>query len=272
MVENKKSQIVGITLFETLLVLVVMTIILIFSINQYLSFRRTGEEMALQANVDNIFNAMSQYYFANCNVSSSPLYNYYSAIFYPIDINNDLINNKYLNVPSGFMPVNPIVYSPKPMDSAVLQNGSYLLQFNQIQKGGGLPKRKVIGTYLNNTYQAPSTVTFSLIVAWQMQVAVKIQDTAHAAVYKNLLGAECLSHMNTNFVIPCKNASPSDNEYLVWTRLPSLYSSQANSPYWPSTPTTRLFAQMYSTDPALNIFDGTYTQYIRCGGGSVPLQ
>lgn len=257
---KKKSHIEGVTIFEIMLVLVIMAGILYFSISQYLLFRRDADIRIVQSNVDMLYDSMVKYFYANCDdpTVDRVLYSYYPQQYYPLRLNT-LINSQYLILPPNqLMPFSPIV-NVKGKDQG------YMLQFNQFVNKTPppvLPQRTI------QVSPDGTTVNAGSIILWQIQVAVELQDKTNAKLYKNLLGADCLSNASGNYVIPCEDAPANADQYAVWMRLPGLGSSEANSSYWQTKPLLRQFNQMYGTDPILSLTyetSLTQTQYYRCG-------
>lgn len=257
---KKKSHIKGVTILEVILVLVIMGGILFLSISQYMAFQRDADVIRVQTNVDLIYNAMVKYFRANCNIPNSPFTGYYNAQSLTIPM-SFLIIGKYLVIENNIIPSSPIANVSR-------GNNAYLLQFNQIQTPTPpfyLPER----TIKTGSQTAPKTTSLGAIELWQIQVAVELSDKANATLYKNLLGADCLSNRVAGTIVtPCDQAPANANQYAVWSRLPSFASSQANSNYWESKPILRQFSQMYSTSPILSLTNNTATgsQYYTCGG------
>lgn len=57
----------GVGLFEIMLVLTVMAFITLVAVQQYQGYRREADIALVKSNIDNIFEAMRAYYFANCS-------------------------------------------------------------------------------------------------------------------------------------------------------------------------------------------------------------
>lgn len=251
---SKKRHVAGVTIFETLLVLAVMGAILVFSIQQYLLYKRDADIRIVQANVDLLFYAMEKQFRTNCNYPGTIFAKYYDNQ-YLTDSLFDLTHYKYLILKNNTLPPSPIV-------NADGQDQGYRMQFNQIQnKDGTLPQRTI--------QTANGKVNTGSIVLWQIQVSVELKDQDNAKLYKNLLGADCLSTVSGYYVLPCDQAPTDANQFAVWMRLPSYASSEANAAYWQMKPNVKQFSQMYSTNPILSLTNGTLTssQYYTCGGG-----
>ncbi len=133
----------------------------------------------------------------------------------------------------------------------------YILQFNQVQP----LLSRTVGLSPPNT--AP-TAPVGQIILWQAQVAVLLKDSSNAALYQQLLVADCLSQTTGAIVDPCSGTSaPSTQAFAVWERQPSSVMSD----YWSTIPNVKIFTQMYTTDPILVLTNGfqTNTQYYVCG-------
>lgn len=261
---KQKKDYQGVSLLEALLVLVIMSSIILLSFQQYLSMRRDADIQQLQYNVDQLFQALVKYFRYNCSRSTglnpSPLTSFYSAKSFPITL-NELMTNGYLQLKDNKLIVNPIV------DTTGVSQG-YILQFNQVQTTmpQGLPQRKVT----LSTSPATETSVGSILI-WRAQVAVKLKDKTTAEQYKNFLNANCLSKSDTKsgvtIVTPCDSAGLTDNEYVVFDRLPAFASSQYNTQTWIMNPLVKQFTQMYTTYPILLLTNGAETanQYYFCG-------
>ena len=250
------SHVAGLTLLETLLVLAIMAAIVVFSLNQYTSYRRQADVATVQSNVDLLFSGMVAYFRANCRNPSSPLYSAYNKQYVVVKL-SDLIASKYVNVANNIMPFSNLV------DNSGEDQG-YFLQFNQVQIKSALPQRTVELSSDN------SEVSIGSIIVWQIEVGARLRDTTNANATQFLLNADCLADAKGGFLESCVMASSTAKQYAVWNRLPSYASTaEAPSPFWVSMPVVRQFSQMYDTYPILDLTDGTQTptQYYRCGGG-----
>jgi len=258
--KNKQQQ-AGLGLVELFLVLIVGAGILFYSIQQYLSYKRDADVMQVRYNVDTLFQAMSRYFRANCNISISPhphpdtefLSADYPQKFLPVTM-ADLQSKGYL---TENLPLSPLI------DYTTAAQG-YVMQFNQISP---LPPREI-------TLSAPGTPQASIgqIILWQAQVSVLLNNPKTAIQYQQLLQANCLSvatAAGANIIVtPCSGGvPPTQQAFAVFERQPSLSSETANSSYWLTNPVVKQFTQMYTTDPILVLTDGTQsaTQYYVCG-------
>lgn len=253
----------GVSLVEALLVLIIGASILFFSLRQYEVFRRDADVQQVQANVDMLFLAMTQFYRANCYGQVNPatgaltpgrLNPAHSSSPLPgpvhIDINADLVGGGYLSDDVPF-PISPLVdNSADPNDKF----SGYVVQFNSAQS-----TRTMNGT-------------IGTVVIWKPQVAVKIKDPDLTSQYLYLLGGNCLSSASGNIVTPCPTSGSTTGTDVVWERMPSLASSEANSTLWPLRAVLNQFTQMYTTHSTAYLLTrggltpANQTQYYLCGG------
>lgn len=232
---NKTNQ-SGLTLLEVLLVLVLITTIVLFSLRQYEIFKLDAEVKQVRANVDNLLQAGANYYQANCNHNLDS-----NQTILPISVNT-LQDQDFLTA----------ILAPSPL----IDDKTYVVQLNKVKDD---PNRMM---NLTPTTQVP----VGKIIIWRIQVAAKLKDEKQAETYKNLLGADCLSNANGGSVTPCESAVSQGN-YAVWERLPSFASAEAQSDYWVSNPLLKQFNQMYTTYPILSLtnqFKTSHQDY-RCG-------
>lgn len=259
-----KKEILGVSLLELLLVLVVAGLILIAGYRQYLIYRYDADVQQLKQNVDILMASMTLYYRANCGETGalSPTV----ALTDPmkIDINNDLIQNGYLS--ANAFPVSPLV-NRKGGDL-----GGYRVQFNKLT----MP-RSVCTSATGTDSAGPlttqgcaSSTVIGTILIWKPQVAVSLANTALAQTQLQQLGGDCLSSPSSNTTVyPCSANQP--GTFVVWERLPSNASTQMNTPFHQLMPTAQQFQQMYTTYPITYLTQssgvGPYeTQYFLCGG------
>lgn len=247
------------TIFEIMLVLVIASTILVMGFRQYQAYQVEQQLNALKYNINLIFQAMTNYYQANCiqnknysddkpltagkldPINSPPDY-------YPIKLQQDL------RIP-GYLAQN-LIYIPI-VDSPPTFNTGYILQFNkhtpsrQAELGDGTLRN--VGT----------------IYLWKEQVAVKLHtsDPNKMTAYKNIVGANCISDvMEAGIVIPCSEQQPVDGSYLVWERLPSFSLPDALPSTWPGVPTLKQFNLQYTHDMIDEINNPLSKAYYLCGG------
>jgi prepilin-type N-terminal cleavage/methylation domain-containing protein len=240
----------GVTLLEVLLVIAIGAAILLLSLNQYFVYRRDADVRQVQYNVNTLFQALGQYFRANCSVAGNPLNQVSSSTGY-VGVTLAALKQQ------GFLPQN-LPVSPLLSYTAPTTEG-YVLQFNQVTSP--YPQRTV-------TMSDGTTKPIGTLVLWQAQVAVNLKDPATASQYQQLLAADCLSHTfvsgSSNLVMPC--SAVAGGTVAVWGRMPSSPGAEGNSTYWPTMPTVKQFTQMYTTDEILVLTDQTQTanQYFVC--------
>lgn len=279
MIRSRNKQ-TGVSLVEVLLVLAIGAAILFASIKQYQIFRSGADVEQVKYNVDTIFHAMSQFYSVNCNGTTAvrngtytftpgmlnPTYSPAPANPFPVNITTLLQQNGYL---TQVIPINPIVNSSGPATNSY--NG-YVAQFNQSQV---VQTRSVCVTGVNATGITAATgctqaKQVGTAIIWKAQVAVLIKNTAAAQQYLNLLSGDCLSSLNGTTVRPCSANQPGN--YVVWERLPSFATPNAQSDSWETYPALNQFNQLYSTYPTVYLsgmqgkIPNNQTQYFLCGG------
>jgi len=245
----------GVTLLEVMLVLIIGASIIYFSLQQYLSYRTSADILAVQSNVDVLFESLGNYYHANCYgnidpVTLRPNGTLNPATFPPTNFPVTLSVLKQQGYLTQNLPLNPLIDNSDP---AV----SYIMQFNQAP----VTQRRVC-----QTQGCSQGVNVGSVIVWQAQVSVLLKNQTSAKAYKNIMGADCLSTNSGSYVVPCSSSANTGN-YVVWTRPPSFASSKANSTYWLSLPAIKQFTQMYTTYPILVLTDQTDTanQYYVCG-------
>jgi type II secretory pathway pseudopilin PulG len=250
------KQQVGVTLIEVVLVLVLGASILMMGIRQYQSFKRDTDVQQLKYNVDMLFQALANFYYANCGFGIpkagdtptpgrlSPTYSPAPTTPYTSISAMYLATNGFLNTT---LPLNPLV------DNSGEQYNGYTVQFNQYHSDRMIPTRG----------SPPSSlVKMGTVYIWKAQVAVKLKQAAQAEQYKSLLGADC-SASDPHAL--CSSASSGD--YLIWERMPSFATPSSESNYGLTNQTNKQFNQMYTTYPILNLTNGTRSndQFFLCG-------
>lgn len=267
----------GMTLLEVMLVLAISASLVLISLRVYRSLQANADIAEVQQNVNKLFNAMANYYRANCNGV-----NYISTFDkdcgascttsqkctskldprctgYPtlagapvvIDIQTDLINTGFLQTVTGGSGTNP--FGPNVIVSA------YQVQFNQPTTQ---PSR-------SQALSPSGSATIGTNVQWQVQVAVQLRNSSKATAYLYSLGGDCASSAGAGgSVTACTSPAGTTGAYIVWQRLPSFSTMQSQSPFWPTMPTIQQFNQMYTTYPMTYLLTNTNappTQYFVCG-------
>jgi type II secretory pathway pseudopilin PulG len=280
----------GITLLEVILVLTIASALLVLSTRIYRLHQQQLQITRLQYNLDAMFNALSQYYYANCsnssaagglnpgggnlwsstgsgvNLSQPQLMGLYTASYGLKDYLKltNLANNDSIVDNSG--------------DTNAVQYSGYVLQFNpkittNAETIGACTTTPGCGTPVETAH-----VTNTSTVLFSMQVAIKVfmpssfssaQKLAYVTAYQNALGADCSSVLVSGVVTPCASATASStNNYLVFTRMPSFSSSTAASRLWQSLPYLKQFNVQFTHDQMYELTYGSFGTpiYYVCGG------
>lgn len=254
-----KQQDSGITLVEVLLVLVVGVTILVSAFKLYDRLRVDSRILELKSNVDTLFLAAANYYQVNCAKGGTLDPTIATGTVKTIDITTDLITPAFL--PASFPPSNALV---DPAAGPGLKG--YVVQFNKYLK----PR------YQQTCSDPPTCSTLEdtqvgTVVIWQIQIAVKMKNTAAAqlAAYKTYLNADCLATATgTPGSTPLCSTSPTGN-YLIFQRLPSavMFNANAQSSFWSINPMAKQFGQMYTSNPITDLTGqdhSTEYQYFYC--------
>lgn len=293
----RNRQQVGMSLVEVLLVLAVATASLLAGVRQYQLYLRDVEYRQVQQNVDNIFQALGQFYMQNCNGAMSVDPNgdmsfkagklnpqeYNSKDPYQVKIDKDLQASGLLT--QSIMSTTLVYGGPKannpdgtPMiditnNPSSIGTDGYVAQFNRLEQPRKvcLEGDKATGVTSDRGCKSqPVQVGINLI--WKPQVAVRLMDEEHADIYLALLGGDCLSNAKGKIVLPCDQAKSNTGNYVVWERLPSQALQKSGVHFWQTAPTLKSFNQMYTTYPStyLNKTEGKNPsgndQYYLCGG------
>lgn len=261
----------GASLIEILLVFVIVMSLVILGLRQYQIFKTDQDLLQLQANVDALFEASSNFYHMLCYGTTDPsTFQLTPGILHPtanppsmvsIDINNNLSKNGLLAIT---LPFNPLVDSNGPA------NG-YVVQFNQAPAQARM--QCTTGTSASGCSTPPSQI--GVISTWRIQVAVLLKHPELGAQYQQMMGAQCLSSLipgQVPFVSTCQAQKP--GSYLVWERMPAERSFEQRSGLWSFMPVVSLFTQQYNTYPinyllntagSIQASTPAQTQYFLCG-------
>lgn len=277
-----KKNMIGVSLIEVILALVIATAIMMMGFKLYQTLNTDTAARRVVYNAEQIMQAAAYYYYRNCeNMQNIPNSN--TATLDPSNYPSNNPPNPYTLtianlVSGGFLETapagNPLVNSSGP-------NRGYLVQFNMVSPP---PVRYFCTT------QGCDPIGYNVI--WRVQVSVLINNVNKATNYLGMTGADCLTSMNgnNNSVEPCltaanyanncqAHANPHDpqynancanaggvyNNYLSWERLPSMVSPKGQSPLWLSNPMVKQFKQ-FNEKPALGYMLANPTAtYFKCG-------
>ncbi len=234
----------GFTLLEVILVLAIGSALLVAGLRQYQLYRADLDLQLIQSNVDNLFQAATLYYYANCRNQWNPSGGYLVRFgnldprngLTPTDGGSATISISLLR--SDHYLTTSLYYAPIIRSSP--QGEGYSVKF--LRKDS----QRMIKLSDGNE------VSGGTVVNWRIQVAAKLSDSKKGKTYASMLGADCGPNCS----------------YLIWTRLPSLYSiAAAQSSLWIMNPTATQFTQMYTTFPILMLTNEVKTneQYYLCG-------
>jgi hypothetical protein len=256
-----------------MLVLLIGSSILLFSIKQYEEYKMNQNAIALKSTVDSILQSMSYYYQANCqNGTLSPTVSSFPPppVFDNAGALWNVLNQGFL--PANWQGLNPIVDNAAP-------NQGYSVQFNYFQSTKpSNPGRNTKVCYnfwssgtanVSGCGATPAPIPDSIIIGWQIQVTVKMKDPTSTMDYAGLAGADCaVTDLTPNTVADCSHSGTGPFQYLVWQRLPAFASPTISSPLWLTTPMVKQFNEAYTHDPMYEIFmNGTSptSYYYLCG-------
>jgi type II secretory pathway pseudopilin PulG len=255
----------GLSAIEMMLVIIISMTMLAMGLRLYQANQQFQYTAQVKFNVDQIFEALANYYRANCSNN----YSYTGAQLtigtldqrsspsdpFPItNIQTTLVTPGYLsNWPFA---TNPIV------DSAAGINKGYVAQFNFNTAGYGA--RVMRGLPESGVFYSGLPVGY--IYFWKAQVAIKLAKPSLANQYKNILAADCVSSLSGSTVLPCSSNPPAGG-YLVWERLPSL-AITGRSSLWVAMPRVKQFKEQYTNDSYYEATNNGYalTQTYLCGG------
>lgn len=242
----------GVTLLETILVLTLASFVIMMGIRQYELMKRENDLDRIRFNVDQLFQAASYWYQANCKrqpVVTNP--GTFIADTGALDPANNPASPFRVEfsdlVTDGFLDNNVVTINPLVNDAGTQAglNNAYIVQFNLAP----LTQKTV---NINPT----TTVNLGTIYVWKIQVAVQLRPTRNATTYGNILSVNCLSGTTTNtagqtVVTPCDSVTgtPTGTPYLVWEKLPGFLSSETSSPYWSTMPVIKQFANSFEQYP-----------------------
>jgi type II secretory pathway pseudopilin PulG len=229
--------IVGYSLLEIMLVLLVFASITLYGTIAYNSMSKLVAAHSLSSNVDLLLRRLAGYYRANCQTSSFATVSGGTASIVPVSL-TDLLDSGY-NLPSNVL---------------VNTTNSFVAQFNPIISNTPITVNAcVIVTPGQKCSAAGGTITTSTaqVLSWIPQVAVNIADS-HIATDLLLTGADCISSATTvagvTTVNPCSVICTNACTYLVWSRIPAAANLGDPSMFSASLPLVKQFNMQYTQD------------------------
>jgi hypothetical protein len=270
----KKGQ-AGVGLLEVILVLAIGSALIFISVQQYLNYKVNADAMQIKEKTDALLQAMSFFYKAECYGSVDSSGNLVPGDLHPSSISNfDTsppesvgINISTQLMTPGYLNESLIINNPLINKVGASGYNGFVAQFNLTTP---LPNRLICTS--GSTPGSPpgvncaSSQSIGKVVIWRSQVAVRMKDTANAARYRDLLGADCLSSdAGGGLVKPC-STSGNTGSYIVWEKISSTPNPKALSNYLFTTPTVAQFTQIYRTQSAYSVLNSTSTttQYFVC--------
>lgn len=255
----------GVTLLEILLVLTIASMLILMGLRQYRVYVLDRDVAQTKFNVNLLFDGLKKYYQRHCRGLYDAARDTYDGKLYEarksgsrvdVDIKTELVDSGFL--PSSAWPLTQTSL----VNNADEKKPGYVAQFNY-------------GT-LSRRYACWDGQCISLdktVLVWRPQVAIRLPATVTketAEFYRKMLGADCISMVQGNFVVPCEdNPSALKDFYLVWERLPSFATEESTSSLWSSTPRLQQFNQQYTNDTLYqlnNPQDPDRDNYYLCGG------
>jgi type II secretory pathway pseudopilin PulG len=279
----------GATLLEVLLGMAIAGAILVLGIRLTQSLQNTQQLEQLRYNIDQLFQAASNYYKANCASgdfsptppdvlspyprSTSTGISYPPALtsYFRIPVVGKLIGDGYL---TNWSPANPMVDNTGGESGYIVQLNPIVL--NTISANACEVVRKGIRC-VKTTPTSTIPTNQATIVTWTIQVAVKVKPASKARAYAAVLGADCVSGESVGSVPTTVDACPSANpaaNYLVWKRTPSATTLKNASVLNATLPQLQQFNLQYTHDVNYELNSGYSTTtspsqapvYYLCGG------
>lgn len=252
----------GVTIIELMLVLVIGASLIMMGIRQFRIFSIERDAILLKANVNTIFQGMTNFYYANCDGNTDPVtgmmtYGKLNPVVtsegtYPIIIESDLVTPGYLptTLPT-IVPPNALV-NTKPTGKGFIPIG-YKAQFNRYTQDRKICTKGTNVVNGANDANCTQQVVTGTSLIWRAQVAVKLRQSIppeQYETYRSLTGADCLSAEAPDGVSVSPCSSKAEGDFLVWERMPSM-----------TTPIDRATSTLSGNDPNLKQFNQLYTQY-----------
>jgi prepilin-type N-terminal cleavage/methylation domain-containing protein len=264
MVMNKSN---GMTLLEVMLALAIAASIVLMGLKQYQQYKLGQEIEQVRYNVNLLFKALGDYYFANCaaavdgnpGVTGTLAPSQSPANPFIIAITTQL---------AGYLSNWPPLYNPL-IDSTF----GYTAQFNQSIQAGVRAATVCSSYWTPMCSSAPNPS--SQIILWTAQVVVKMSDPTKTLAYQGLVNADCaVTSVPAARAINCSTTNGGDGvttgspAYLVWQRLPSFASPAMSSSLQGAGSVIKEFNMLYTHDPMAELYNiASYsTPNYLCGG------
>jgi type II secretory pathway pseudopilin PulG len=266
-VDIMKKNLIGLTLIETMLVLSIAAFLILLGMRQYQQYRIDASFVQVKKNVDVLFQALGQYYQANCrNVSDEAISSLtgkpatstkgdlapggnlnvdYTLTnkAYLIDI-QQMVQNHYL--PPNWQTITPIVDTDSYVANFIFMLGTkqmyacwnYYTTSSTVQCNTAL-------YFPSSTDVGPTDIQPDQVAFWLVQVS--------AHVYNDTDGSKTLAYLGPTGA-NCASGSPDTCDgsttpsYLIWQQLPTKSGSKINSDLWVSQQQEAMFNQQYTHD------------------------
>jgi hypothetical protein len=267
------KKIVGVTLLEIMLVLAIAAAIMSLVLVQYDQAAKDNSVREVQISVETLFLGLGGYFKANCKntQSSSRSLNPANSPATPFPVNSG--SQSWLTT-DGYLTSKQWPPIPNGLVDATVGDHGFFAQFNQMTVSNRSPSASYNAASYNNwvpggAQTTPSLTNTGQVYMWRAQVSVKLADSllTNISTYKNRLAADCVSDLSSDgeTVEPCSASKP--GAYLVWERLPSYSTPQAQSSYWLTMPRIKQFNQLYTNDDMYGAYNTSWTDNVYlCGG------
>jgi len=246
----------GISIIETLLLIVASSLIVIMGIRQYISYRLDADVTLIKYNTDALFSALSSYFQANCSNKSGLLSPVDPPSFVALSIQTDLIEGGYFNA-NQLLEVSLLLEGTS--GPTLDKTAAYQVRFvpTVVPRYRALYNPLTGGTY----FVTPPSQEF---VMWQPEVMVIIKDPTKTAMLQALTQANSCTQVDWTPVASCDDAPA-----LRFTHQVSFVAhSGTGSSYWTTLPSVgQLRDQEENYGPMVGIpLGGASGQYYLCGG------
>lgn len=260
----------GVSLIEMMLAFVILTTFIFFGIRLFSQYQFQVNESKVLANVDQLFQAMNNFYRAQCRQALDENGTAQSSgrldpvvvdasgsvkMTIKLKVQDDLITPGFISQTS-WNPDNFII------DNTATPDDGYYIQFDRVTKSNKSPTMSVyacvgssIPTACDSTGGAPLdgsqySNANSVVAVWVSQVAIKFNSNITDIQRKQImndLNAQCISNSATTDIASCDSTNTT-GDYLIWQR-PVSYYTPYSSTYGMSMPYLKQFNMQYTNDP-----------------------